>query len=351
MTPSRHDTTPQFLLRPAQMSDVTALERFAEASGHGLTTLPHDRNRLIRRVENSLASFATDDPSGEETYLFVLEDRHSGRTIGVSGITAHAGFSERFYCFRNEFVVHRSDALACSQRVHTLHPCHDLTGTTLLTSFYLEDGYAHTLAPQLLSRARLMFIAQHSERFADRIASESPGLADGLGRCPFWDAVGRRFFAMDYPSVERMAEGRSKSFIAELMPNWPIYVPLLSSEAQWAIGQLHPDANLPFSILVDEGFEADTYVDIFDAGPIVVSRASSLRTVRGTVIMHTAPSSSGSAAGTPHLVANLERNDFLATVIDADTPESNLRISQNAISALGLSPQALVCALTAVERP
>jgi hypothetical protein len=36
-------------------------------------------------------------------------------------------------------------------------------------------------------------------RFSDRIAAENPGLADDNGRCPFWDAVGRRFFGMDYP--------------------------------------------------------------------------------------------------------------------------------------------------------
>lgn len=51
---------------------------------------------------------------------------------------------------------------------------------------------------------------------------------------------------MDYPQAERLAGGRSKSFIAELMLHSPIYVPLLPEAAQWAIGQLHPDGELPF---------------------------------------------------------------------------------------------------------
>ena len=36
-----------------------------------------------------------------------------------------------------------------------------------------------------------------------------------------------------------------------------------------AIGQLNPVAEVPFAILMDEGFESETYVDVFDGGPIV----------------------------------------------------------------------------------
>ena len=43
---------------------------------------------------------------------------------------------------------------------------------------------------------------------------------------------------------------------------------------------MHGDGELPFSILMDEGFEADTYVDIFDGGPTVEARVETLRTVR-----------------------------------------------------------------------
>ena len=81
--------------------------------------------------------------------------------------------------------MHSSPALGVTNRVHTLRLCDDLTGVTLLTSFYVEPEYADTLAPQLLSRGRLLFVAQFAERFSERIAAESPGLADDAGRCPF----------------------------------------------------------------------------------------------------------------------------------------------------------------------
>jgi arginine N-succinyltransferase len=308
----------QYLFRAAAPEDLPAFERLAAASAIGITTLPADRDKLQARLMRSAQAFASlDDSSGEEIYLFVLEDlaAPSGpRVIGTSGIAASAGFSDRFYSYRNEMVVHASAALASSNRIHTLHLCHDLTGVTLLTSFYIEPAYRETLAPQLLSRARLLFIAEFAERFSDRIAAESPGLADDGGRCPFWDAVGRRFFDMDYPQAEQLTGGRNKAFIAELMPQSPIYVPLLPEEAQWAIGQLHPESELPFSMLLDEGFEADTYVDIFDGGPTVEARAAMLKTVASSRRLRLALAEPAAATRTTRMVCNTRRDAFRAVI-------------------------------------
>jgi arginine N-succinyltransferase len=301
------------VLRAAAPDDLHAFERFAAASAVGITTLPADRVRLADRLERSAQAFGTADASsGEEIHLFVLE--HAGDVVGTSGIAASAGFADRFYSYRNEMVVHASAALGASNRIHTLHLCHDLTGHTLLTSFYIEPRFERTLAPQLLSRARLLFIAEFAERFSDRVAAESPGLADDSGRCPFWDAVGRRFFGMDYPQAERLAGGRSKAFIAELMPQAPIYVPLLPEDAQWAIGQLHPVAELPFSILQDEGFEPDTYVDIFDGGPTVEARLAMLKTVARSGRQRADAALPGAGW---HLAATTVRGRFRATLARA----------------------------------
>lgn len=269
------------LLRPVAAADLADLHRMAAASADAISSLPNDEAKLRQRIAASLQAFASpDDASGEETYLFVLEDTTARRLVGCSGIAASAGFFDRFYSYRNEFVVHASAALGVSQRMHTLHLCHDLTGATLLTSFYLDPAYESGPAAQLLSRARLLFIHAHAERFSERIAAESPGVTDAAGQSPFWDAVGRRFFGMDYPEAEAVIGGRSRACIAELMPPSPVYVALLPEEAQWAIGQLHPVGEIPFGILQDEGFDADTYVDIFDGGPTVEARLASLRSVR-----------------------------------------------------------------------
>lgn len=322
------------VLRPAGISDLEAIERFAAASGYGINSLPPRRERLVDRIERSQRAFAaTDSPSGEDIYLFVLEDLLAGRVVGTSGITANAGAQGRFYSYRNEFALHVSEELGITNRIHTLRLCQDLSGHTLLTSFYIEPEYVGTMAPQILSRARLLFISQFPTLFSDRLAAESPGLCDENGRSPLWDALGRRFFNMDYAQAELLAEGRSKSFIGELMPSSPIYVPLLADEAQWALGQLHPAGELPFSILLDEGFDPDTYVDIFDGGPTVEARAAMVNTVFSgkPVTLITDPQSEADGW---YLVGNGQRKDFRATLVQGNLRADLLELSSEDASRI-----------------
>ncbi|RZU02617.1 arginine N-succinyltransferase [Rivibacter subsaxonicus] len=328
----------RYVLRPAGPGDLAALERIAAARAIGINSLPSDSAQLLDKLERSAFSFASEDEaSGEETYLFVLVDTRDGGVVGSSGIAASAGFHDRFYSYRNEFLVQASPELGIVNKTHTLHLCHDLTGVTLLTSFWIDPALEATAWPQLLSRARLLYIAAHRERFADRIAAESPGLSDEQGRCAFWDAVGRRFFDMDYPAAERLTGGRSKAFIAELMPQAPIYVPLLPEAAQLAIGQLHPVSELPFSILIDEGFDADSYIDIFDGGPTAEARFEMLRTVRhlGAAriagLIEVPLQSAGRPGAGWALLANGGGEDFRATLAP---------IARSAPGAIDLAPAA-----------
>lgn len=330
------------ILRPARLSDLPGVEAIAAASAVGITSLPPDRDKLYEKIRASTQSFAAEvDVNGEEIYFFVLEDAETGEIVGTSGIVASAGFHDRFYSYRNEIIVHASQELKVSNKIHALHLCHDLTGTSLLTSFYIDPKFHDTQWPQLLSRARLLFIAEHSHRFADRLAAENPGLCDDAGNAPFWNAVGRRFFGMEYPQAEQLSGGRSKTFIAELMPQYPIYVPLLPADAQLAIGQLHPIAQLPFSMLLDEGFEADTYIDIFDGGPTVEARISTLRSIQENrrLRVNRAPSlhvnvnaggNGERAAGPPQLpyiVATTSTEGFRATIVNAAVDGGELLLS------------------------
>ncbi len=307
----------RMVMRPSRLSDLAAVERIAAASAIGIGSLPADRDQLYEKIRLSTQALGTKvDHSGEENYFFVLEQVDTGQIVGTSGIAAHAGFGDRFYSYRNEFIVHAAAELGVANKIHSLHLCHDLTGASLLTSFYIDPDWAGSAWPHLLSRARLLFIADQSRRFAERLVAESVGVCDEAGRSPFWEAVGQRFFNIDYAQAERRAAGRSKRFIAELMPQYPIYVPLLSPEAQLAIGQLHPTAELPFQILMDEGFEADTYVDVFDAGPTVDARVGSLLSVRHSRKVKATRASDVLSGGLPHLIANTSAANFRATIAD-----------------------------------
>ncbi|PZQ43263.1 MAG: arginine N-succinyltransferase, partial [Ectopseudomonas oleovorans] len=127
------------VMRPAQMADLAEVQRLAADSPVGVTSLPDDADRLGDKIAASDASFAAEVSfNGEESYFFVLEDTESGRLVGCSGIVASAGYSEPFYSFRNETFVHHSRELKIHNKIHVLSLCHDLTGNSLLTSFYVE---------------------------------------------------------------------------------------------------------------------------------------------------------------------------------------------------------------------
>jgi len=96
-----------------------------------------------------------------------------------------------------------------------------------------------------------------------------------------------------------------------LMPGYPIYVPMLSDEAQEVIGQVNPSVQDVFDILMDEGFETDNYVDIFDGGPVVHAKTALLNSVRNSVLTQV-QIGSREPGETLWLVANTQVGDFRA---------------------------------------
>ena len=106
-------------------------------------------------------------------------------------------------------MLHASPELGRQQRMHTLHLCHDLTGYTLLTSFFILPEL-ELPAPRLLSRARLLFIQRHAERFSDRLAAETPGWVDEAGRTVL-GGRGPALLRHGFPQVEALSGGRTRS--------------------------------------------------------------------------------------------------------------------------------------------
>lgn len=302
--------------RLSRMTDLPEIERLAAASPVGVTALPADALRLAGIIEASEAAMAEDVTfSGEERYFFVTEDTLTGRLAGCSSIIASAGFTEPFYTFRNEMFVHASRELGLHNRIHVLSLCHDLTGHSLLAGFYLERAFQQRPWIELNARGRLLFMANHPQRFAESTSVEIAGVSDEQGNAPFWDALGRHFFAVSYSEAEQIGSSRGRSFLAELMPGYPIYVPMLSDAAQEVIGQVHPTAQAIFDVLMREGFETDNYVDIFDGGPVVHARTGELRSTRDSSLVEIEVGIPGAPTGS-WLVANQGIADFRATCLD-----------------------------------
>ena len=309
-------------VRPGRLADLDALQQMARTAQPVLHSLPHDRHALEARVALSEDSFRGEaDFPGEEFYLFVLEDSATGKLLGTASIVAAAGYSEPFYVFRNDALIHASRELHVNRKIHALTMSHELTGKSRLAGFYIEPGLRGDAAAHLLSRARMMYIAANRKRFTNEIFSLLLGVTDDTGVSPFWEAVGRKFFGRNFADIEVQSGGRSNTFIAEVMPSYPIYVPLLPEAAQRVLGEPDEHALLAYEIHLDEGFETDRYVDIFDAGPVLTAQVERIASVRRneTRTVQTAgelleavtpPGAVGASGGATYMVANNSRGDF-----------------------------------------
>ncbi|MCP3721881.1 arginine/ornithine succinyltransferase subunit alpha [Paraburkholderia sp. CNPSo 3272] len=269
-------------VRPARLSDLDAIAHMARTAQPVLHSLPHDRAALEARIALSEDSFRADvDFPGEEFYLFVLEDSATGRLVGTSSIVAAAGYAEPFYAFRNDALIHASRELHVNRKIHALTMSHELTGKSRLAGFYIEPTLRGDAAAHLMSRARMMYVAMNRRRFTPEVFSLLLGVTDETGASPFWEAVGRKFFGRDFKDIELASGGRSRTFIAEVMPAYPLYVPLLPEPAQRVLGEPDPSALLAYEIHLEEGFEPDRYVDIFDAGPVLTAQVDRTASVAG----------------------------------------------------------------------
>jgi arginine N-succinyltransferase len=306
------------VLRPVELTDLPQLQQLARDSLVGVTSLPDDSERLREKILDSCDSFDKDvQGNGPENYFFVLEDLASQRLVGCSEILATAGFCEPFYSLRNRHFTSASRELNIEHGVPALSLCHDLSGHTLLRGFHVNAELVRTPFSELLSRARLLFIAAHRGRFSDAVITELVGYSDDQGQSPFWDALGKHFFDLPYVEAERLCGLESRTFLAELMPQYPIYVPMLPPAAQACIGRIHPDGQEAFDILEREGFETNSYIDLFDGGPTLYARTANIRAIAhshtGTVQSVERIDARGS-----YLVSNDSLRDYRAIVAELD---------------------------------
>ena len=108
------------------------------------------------------------------------------------------------------------------------------------------------------------------------------GVVDENGKSAMWSALGAHFFQIEYPKADTMTS-ESKKFIADLMPEYPIYVALLPQDAQDVIGKVHSNTRPALELLKQEGFEYRGVVDIFDGGPAVHCETQNIRTIRNSI--------------------------------------------------------------------
>ncbi|MFA9566290.1 MAG: arginine N-succinyltransferase, partial [Acidimicrobiales bacterium] len=228
------------VLRPVERADIPALQAMVERSSElltGMSSLVPDPGHVEARVEGSLAAFASEpETPGEESYLFVLD--HQGDVWGMSGIIAAVGLTEPFWSYRVGSLVNSSRELGIYKSHPILFLTNDYTGTAELCSLFLDPAHRGANAGRFLSLGRMLFLAEHPDRFADRVIAEMRGVIDANGRSPLWRGLGIHFFDLPFGEADDIFGRGNKQFIAELMPQHPVYIDLLPEAAQAVIGQI-----------------------------------------------------------------------------------------------------------------
>ena len=328
------------VLRNALETDLDAVYEMARGIGPGMTTLKADRGALRERLAVASASFAGDVAPEDADYLFVLEDLAAGRVCGVSAIKAAVGVREPFYNYRIATTVHASPTTGKVKRVQSLHLSHDLSGAAELCSLYLDPAWRGGISGRLLSKGRLLFLAQFPQLFGRKLFAEMRGFQDQDGSSPFWEAVGRPFFDMAFHEADDLCGKGDRLFIEHLVPRLPLYTHLLGEAARAAIGTTHTDTAPARRLLEQEGLHFDGYIDIFDGGPVLQANLHDLRAVRESRL---APVRAGvPQAAVPTLAACTQRHAFRVVVADTDPNTPIVTLPQAALDAMACNAGTLL---------
>jgi arginine N-succinyltransferase len=298
-------------VRPANRQDLDRLEAMIAHVDPGMLTMPSTREAMAARIERSLAAFARPSaPPENEAYFLVMEEE--GELLGTASIFTNLGYERPFYSYRISRDSKLSPETGAKTELDLLHLVNDYHGDTELGTLFIERKARGGGRGRLLSFARLMLIAADPARFGPKAMAEIRGYTDPQGRSPFWDAVGSKFFQMDYRKADIMS-AREYRFIADLMPRYPIYIALLPDAARGVVARPHPDAEPALAMLKSQGFHYNNVVDIFDAGPAVEAFIDHIDIVRSAIRTTAAEFLAGDLRDPSGLIANADLGRFAVT--------------------------------------
>lgn len=273
-----------FIIRPIEGKDLDGLMKLLEHSGHGLTTLPRDPEVLKKRIRMSERSFLhREEGPGGEDYLFVMEELFTGRIVGVCAIISKIGGFEPYYFYRLEKTHHESKTIHVKNDITSLHFHFIHNGPAEICSLYLHPEFRNSQNGRFLSLSRFLFIAENRKYFEEQVIAELRGMVNDSGHSPFWDAVGDKFFKIDFPTADFL-QVKNKRFIEEMMPKYPIIANLLPEDAKEVIGKVHPNTEPAKRILEQEGFRFSGLVGIFEPGPVLIADVDNIRSIKESTI-------------------------------------------------------------------
>lgn len=272
---------PNYVMRAAGPADLGGFKQLREIAGAGFTSLMLDDKAMAAKLALSEQSFAKiSEVAGAERYFIALEHIETGALAGCCGVKATIGETPPFFNFR--LITEAQSSAVANRRfdMNVLIGVNDFTGCSEVGSLFVRPEHRTGGIGRALAQNRYLLMAAQPKRFREQVVSELRGVVSPDGVSPFWEAVGRQFFRMDFAEADKISAITDNQFILDLMPQHPIYVDLLPQAARDVIGKCHVDGEGAQRLLEWEGFTFSKVVDIFDGGPLVSAPRDHIRTLR-----------------------------------------------------------------------
>ncbi|MEZ5961523.1 MAG: arginine N-succinyltransferase [Hyphomonadaceae bacterium] len=285
-------SAPSYVMRAAGPADLEGFKQLREIAGAGFTSLMLDDKAMAAKLalsEQSFASAAAE--AGAERYFIALEHIATGALAGCCGVKSTIGETPPFFNFRMFNEAQSSNAVNRRFDMRVLIGVNDFTGCSEVGSLFVRPEHRAAGVGRALAQNRYMLMAAQPQRFRQQVVSELRGVVLADGMSPFWEAVGRHFFRMDFAEADKLSATTDNQFILDLMPQHPIYVDLLDEAARDVIGKCHNDGEGARKLLEWEGFSFSNVVDIFDGGPLMSVQRDQIRTLRESKRLRLEPSS------------------------------------------------------------
>ena len=327
-----------FILRSVSLDDLDDL--YALSGKVLFINLPHDKDIIRKKIENSVKSFST--PSKylpDNYYFFVLEDTSIGKVIGVSMIHAQHGDEQEPHFFLRVGSEHKYSQTINTGFVHgTLRLGLDTNGPTEIGGLVVSPEYRgnpNKLGKQI-SFVRFLYMALNPQFFKDSIHSELMPPLDSDGNAPLWEAIGRRFMNMDYNEADVLSRS-NKEFILSLFPSDNIYMTLLPYEARNAIGKVGDDTLPVKKMLESIGFQYTNEVDPFDGGPHYRCKLQNIKPVMNLFKHGLTGEYSGEDMQDYLVTSKNEKHPFFSIKTKAKIDSDGVKLPKEVIKMLNLN--------------
>lgn len=336
-------------LRPAHLNDIDQLLALSAEAGAGMTTMPVDRSTWEAKLQLNQNSFNRCLESAENSvFVMVLEHPDAERLMGTCAVIASVGNEFPFYSYKLSTQVMVSRELNINRRSQILHLVNDFTGCTELASLFLGAEFRGPRkfpgAGKFLSKSRFLLIQDFPQMFSQKIFAELRGYLDDKGESPFWNALGKKFFGLDYSRADLLSAISGNQFISDLMPKYPIYLDVLPDSAREVVGVANRDSEPARRLLESEGFSFSGYVDIFDAGPTLECQREHIGCLADSARGKVSIDSSIEAENSNHLwmVSNRSLPDYRVVLSPGRLVDEGICLPPSAIQALAIEPGASV---------